>query len=432
VVAVAGTALLGLAWGTSGTLSSWTAGQVLDSTDTAGTGGIAVTHAYGSTCVGAMRTASQACAASLTPATALPATSVTDSITNDSGRSITQSVTARSCAPVQLADSATSTNPLLPRNDIAFSPGGGPGSVSGSGAVALGTTGYATDTTAQTVGGTPGGLISLVEYDYGYGVWFKTTATTGRLFGLASNPSNTSSTSTTTYDRTLSLSAGKLVFAAAGAPAVTSSGTVNDGSWHYAYVSLTSSAITLVLGLTVTTKDTVYVDGSSVGSASGSSSLSTPTGYWSVGGGFAGSLSGFADYNGTSSPTSPPASPYSGATDVWPLNDSGYSTYAGTMPTGMTTPCARVAAALTFASPSAGTGMVGLGTLASTTYPIAAPAAGATQTMTITTSQGPGYTSDLAGLHLYVPLVFSYGTSPATGWTLMMQWAGDARDVVIA
>lgn len=117
---VGGVALLGLVAGTSGTLSGWTAGSVANVTDTTAVGTLSVTHAYGATtCAGGPRTATVACGPTLTPAASAPASS-TDAITNTSGRAITQSLTAASCAPVRHANTQQASDPMLPRRTVAF------------------------------------------------------------------------------------------------------------------------------------------------------------------------------------------------------------------------------------------------------------------------------------------------------------------------
>ena len=61
-----------------------------------------------------------------------------------------------------------------------------------------------------------------------------------------------------------------------------------------------------------------------------------------------------------------------------------------------------------------------------------APAAGQTQGLTVSTTRGAGYSTEITGLRLYVPLTFTYGTSPGMGWTMAMQWSGDPGNVVLA
>lgn len=422
-----------LAAGTGATRSGWAAGSVTNGSSSARTAGIALTHTYGAqSCSTTERTVSVNCNPTLGTQASPPAQS-SDSITNNSDGTLTQTVTGASCGVVQLANAKVSSDPLLPRSGTTFSPSGGPAGVSGSGAVTFDATGYATGVVSQTLGGTPGGISLGATFSYGYGIWFKSSAATARIFGLATSPSNSPSSGSTTYDRTLSLTGGKLQFVAAGGPTATSARTYNDGSWHYAYVSLTSQALSLLAGLTTSNTSTIYVDGTEDGSGSNGGllgpSLATPSGYWSIGGGgFAGSLSNFAVYNGTGSPTSPPVTPYGGATELWQLNDNGYTTTTATLPTAIANPCSKVNIAFAFTSPP---DSIASGSLASFANgfarSIGAPAAGQTQALTISTAPGTGYTSDIKGLHLYVPLTFGYGMG--SGWGTTMTWAGNALDV---
>jgi len=122
----------------------------------------------------------------------------------------------------------------------------------------------------------------------------------------------------------------------------------------------------------------------------------------------------------------------SGTASIWMLGDDGITTYAGALPSPMTDPCGQVNVSLAFTTPSA---TVASQTLNSFVAPgsnprtIAAPTAGATQGLTINTTNAAGYSNDIAGLRLYVPMTFTYGTSPATGWTMAMRWLGDPKDV---
>ncbi|WP_310963248.1 hypothetical protein [Nocardioides terrisoli] len=360
-----------------------------------------------------------------------------DAIINNSTVGATQTVSGASCAPVRLANSNQSGDPMLPRFSAEFAPEGGPGS--GNGAITFGSGGYAAGVTSETLGGSPGGVSLGKTYSYGYGVWFSTTGSTGRLFGLGSVPTNSPASGGVTFDRTLSLAAGKLQFSAAGAATATTTHTWNDGAWHYAYVSLTSQSVSIILlGVSTTTKVTIYVDGGADGSSTNGgllgSPLATPAGYWYLGPTFTGSLSNFMVYNGTSSPTSPPPAPYSGATELWPLNDDGVTTYAGSLPSAIATPCAKVNISLTFTNPAdTSISNMPLSTFADGSARIlAAPATGQTQGLTIATSKGTGYSSDIAGLRLYVPITFSYHAGSSPGWAQTLVWSGDPADVFIA
>jgi len=427
--------------GTSGTLAGWTTATVINSTNTAQTGQLTFTHAYaGTRCVGLARAATVSCPSSLTPQSPVPASS-TDAITNTSTGNLTatQTVSAPSCLPVQLAHTNLTTDPMLPRYTTSFSPSG----------ITFGSGAYAAGVMSQTLGGSPVlTLISLgtTTYSYGYGVTFKTTSTSGQLFGLGSKASGTPSSGSTTFDRTLSLSGGKLTFTAAGMNAPTTAKLYNDGISHTAYVSVQASATGLLglLGALVvshSTTVTIYVDGVKDGSAPTSGSilntfgqLGTPAGYWYVGPAYVGSLADFVVYNGTSSPTTTPAAPYTTATEWWPLNDSGATTFIGMLPPALANPCSQVNVSFAFTNPGdTSIASMTLFSFADTTArSVAAPEAGQPQGLTISIARDISYKTDIGGLHLYVPITFSYGTSPASGWTQSLTWSGDSTDVFIA
>jgi hypothetical protein len=112
------------------------------------------------------------------------------------------------------------------------------------------------------------------------------------------------------------------------------------------------------------------------------------------------------------------------------LADDGVTTYPGTsLPAGnLFDPCAKVNVAWTFTSPAASIAGQSLKAFANgSPTTVAAPAVSGSQALTIATSQGTGYTSDLAGIHLYVPLTFTYAVGSA--WTQTMTWSGDPTEV---
>ncbi|HWU23763.1 MAG TPA: hypothetical protein VN088_19650, partial [Nocardioides sp.] len=180
-------ALAGLTLGTTTTFSGWAAGSLTNGTDSAAMGTLAVTHAYsGGPCVGGPRMSSVSCAPALAPTTSPPAT-FSDAITNNSGAAITQSVSASSCAPVRFLNNQQATDPLLPRNAVAFQQGDPWGSTTAAG---FSGSGYATD----LVGTSGGGLLGLLSSSYSVGVWFKASdAEGGGLISLDASDSNATS-----------------------------------------------------------------------------------------------------------------------------------------------------------------------------------------------------------------------------------------------
>ncbi|GAA4099427.1 LamG-like jellyroll fold domain-containing protein [Nocardioides kongjuensis] len=449
---VGGVALLGLVAGTSGTLSGWTVGSVANDTDTTAVGSLSVTHAYGATtCTGGPRTASVTCSPTLTPAAGAPASS-TDAITNSSGRAITQSLTAASCAPVRHTNTQQASDPMLPRNSVAFrqaDPWGTTAAATFSGS------GYATD----IVGTNGSGLLGLLSNSYSIGVWFKAADSQGGgLFSLDASLSN--ATSATGNPMVWLDTTGHVGFSANGTLGlnITGSSPASYGSgWHLAVLTVDTTG---VITLTKTVK--LYVDGALVASGSGLTLLTSTTGYWHL---------GWADFTGLTAPTSTyfhgslagafvnqstalsaatvsslhtaasanayrtTASGLSGTASLWMLDDDGVTTYAGALPGVMANPCSQVNVGLTFTNPAASVASTSLTNLVApgnNPRTVAAPAAGQTQGLTLSTTRGAGYSTDITGLRLYVPLTFTYGTSPATGWTMALQWSGDPGDVFLA
>ncbi|WGY04355.1 hypothetical protein QI633_11435 [Nocardioides sp. QY071] len=449
---VGGVALLGLVAGTSSTLSGWTAGAVVNATDTAAVGTLSVTHAYGATtCAGGPRTATVACGPTLTPGAGAPASS-NDAITNTSGRAITQSLTAASCAPVRHANTQQASDPMLPRSTVAFQQTDPWGTTS---ATALSGSAYASD----IVGTNGSGLLGLLSNSYSIGVWFK--AADGQGGGLISLDASLSDAASATGNPMVWLdSAGHVSFSANGTLGLNITGAsaaAYTSGWHLAVLTVDTTG---VITLTKTVK--LYVDGALVASGSGLTLLTSTTGYWHL---------GWADFTGLTAPTSAyfhgalsgafvnrstalgaaavsslssaaTATAYrttvtglSGTASLWMLDDDGVTTYAGLLPGAMANPCSQVNVSLTFTNPAAtvvATSLTNLVAPGNNPRTIAAPAAGQAQGLTMSTTRGASYSTDITGLRLYVPLAFTYGTSPATGWTMTMQWSGDPGDVFLA
>lgn len=449
LVTLAALALLGLAMGTSSTRSGWTSGVVTNSTDTAAAGTLAVTHASsGGPCVGGPRTATVPCPGSLAPSAGAPASAV-GTITNNSGSAITQSLTAGSCAPVRFANTQQATDPLLARNAVVFQqpdPWGTTSSAQFSGS------GYATD----IVGTSGSGLLGLLANNYSIGVWFNASdAQGGGLLSLSGSLSNGSGAANPALwlDQN-----GKVRYAVSSTLGTTqgASSTSYSSGWHHAVLTVSKA----VLGVTMTI--TLYVDGSVQASSTVLALLTGTSGYWHL---------GWSDFTGL---TAPPSSSFhgrlagafvnqstalsagtvgtlyaaatatayrttlagtGGTASIWMLGDDGLTTYTGTLPGTMADPCSQVLATLAFTNPATTIGPVTLTALAAPAAnprPVAAPAAGQAQGLTMSTARGPGYSTDVTGLRLLVPLTFTYGTSPATSWTMAMQWTTDPAMVFLA
>lgn len=456
-MATGAVALALLATGTSGTQSSWNAGVVTNSTGTARSAELAFSHAYQATgCSLAARTAAtQGCAGSIAPTTGATAAGVaaTDLVTNNgtaTAAHLQAAVRAPSCGPVKHDNRVAAGNPLLPRHGTTFHTSGGP--MDGAGYVTLdggaGSTpgGYATSVTAATQPGA--GLVSAGRLS-GVGVWFKAApGTAGPLVSFTASASN----GTGSGDRALYLDAAgklRLTWNVTGSSIGPTSSSYADNAWHFAYVTFGGVN---VVALGVIPQVTLWVDGTQQATTPliSLSPTSSYSGYWHLGWaptsvtGLAtsylnGSLSNLVIINvGTipagstlGKPTTQAAfnTATSAATDHWVLADPGTTTFTGTLPATMTTPCAKVTVQWTFTNPSGtATATVPLSTFADGTWrSVDAPAPGGTQTSTITVRQGTGYSTDLSGLHLYAPLSYRVQTLPAgSAWSQTFTWAGAA------
>lgn len=265
---------------------------------------------------------------------------------------------ATSCGVVQLINSTTPSNPMIPRKGVTYN-GTGPTSLTGSGSI-----GYdgATTQSADIIQSATG------LYTFSVGVWFKTSLASGALVEYNASSSNATPTQ---YDRHIYfLGTGQLVFGTytAGPNTITTpSGTsYADGAWHYALATVQSGATKK------TSLQSLYVDGGLQASASIASALGAQTtaGYWHLGYGktttaegwtgtgnyFNGQLSNASVftlaltlsqvtslYSSTSqagfASTVASLSPYA----FWALDDTGLATYSGSLPVvGTTSPCSAV------------------------------------------------------------------------------------------
>jgi hypothetical protein len=450
LVVAGATALALLAAGTSTTRSDWTTGAVTGS-GSARTGTVATGHAYqATTCTQGQRVAEdRACGGSIAPTLAATASGVsaTDTVTNNGTLGSTQlraEVRAASCAPVQLANRRSTARPLLPRHGTTFHSSGGP--MTGSGYLGLdggAAGGYATAAVASTQPG--GGLLSAGTLS-GVGVWFRVApGTSGPLFTFAASPSDGAGSA----DRTLYLDTSgrlRLVWNAGGS-AIGPSAAYDDGAWHYAHVTFGGVNVFLV-GLIP--QVTLWVDGAQQATTPllSLSPLSSYSGYWHLGWAptsvtglattrLTGSLSNFvvddtgAIPSGASIGAPATQTAFDAAigtvTDHWPLDDTGTTTFGGTLPSTMTNPCAKVDLAWGFTNPSASaTTTTPLSTFADDTWrSVAAPPLGGSQTSTITVRRGTGWHVDLAGLRLYAPLSYRVQSVPVgSPWRQTFTWSG--------
>lgn len=319
--------------------------------------------------------------------------------------------------------------------------------------------GYATAVTAQTQPGASllsAGTISTI------GIWFKAPpGSSGPLFSFGASADNTT---TGSWDRTLYLnSSGQLSFiwntGGSSIGPTTKSGGYADGNWHFAYVTL--GGITVVL-VGLIPQVTLYVDGVA-GPTTPLLSLSpysSFSGYWHLGYAptsvtgvtpyFKGSLSDFVVFNGGPYPTATtlPSSSTAfstfatNATEWWPLNDTGTTTYTGTLPvvgvgsgTTASAACKSIDLGWSFTSPAgtASTASTSLYTLVTTgASAVGAPGPGASQNASLALSHdATAYNSYVAGLHLWVPMTSMISTLPGNKWPLRFSWVPAASTTIV-
>lgn len=342
---------------------------------------------------------------------------------------------ATSCGVVQLINSTTPSNPMIPRQGVTYN-GTGPTTLLGSGSI-----GYdgATTQSADIIQSATG------LYTFSVGVWFKTSVASGALVEYTNSSSNTTPSQ---YDRHIYfLSTGQLVFGTytAGANTITTpSGTsYADGAWHYALATLQSGATKK------TSLQNIYVDGALQASASISNAVGAQntTGYWHLGYGrtatadgwtgtgnyFNGQLSNASVstlaltatqvtslYSSTSqasfASTVASLSPYA----FWALNDTGLATYSGSLPVvGTASPCSAVQVTvgtsgkclypiLSTACPTLSSAYLLSGLTSQPVTALAPSTLAVSQTITSTVGRDGTYNTGYdVGLNLLVPVVIT-------------------------
>jgi hypothetical protein len=470
VIIACAVALLFLSLAIGSTYGALT-GRITNTTNGTGSGTLLYTHTYAggttscssvpATAVTISSMSSFTCPGGNQPSAAVPSSgssSATDAIqyrgTAPAAR-VTQTVSAASCGPVQLANAVNATNPMVARYGTSFAPTSGPRPGFGSIAVdGANPGGYESAVVSQVQ---PNPSVSLGN-TYGLGVWFKTSSTAGgSLLGIGSSPMNVAGGN----DRILYMNpTGQIVFVQnSSGNATTTPASYNDGGWHFAYVTM-SQVNVLFFGLTSTTM--LSVDGVAVTGGGLLIGYSAAAGYWHLGWApvsgqpsyFTGSLSNFVVFNTAGAPSTPTTAQLAsqsafngwatGPTERWPLNDTGTSTFSGPLPViGTTNPCSLVNFSWGFTTPTSCGWSPNSLTAACIDPPaaslaafvaagprtIASPAPGTTQTSTVKMSRGTGYdTTFVPGLHLYAPLTF---TAAAGGWVNTFTWA-DATSAFLA
>ena len=440
--------------GTTGTLSGWTAASVSNGTNNAADGSLAFSHTYptGSCTLSARSSGTVTCSGSPAPAAASSGStqSAADSITNNGTLTAAQLVSelrAASCAPQQLADSKTAADPMLPRYSSTF---GATDPWGSAGAIGLSGGAYAADVSATNTG-------TLLGSSYSLGVWFKVAAgyaAGGPLLSLDVSPVDGSSVAASPM--LWMDTSGKIRFRVTGTLGSSSSGVsaaaYNDGGWHLAVLSVAAAVLST---------PTLYVDNAAGVSGVGLTALTGGSAYWHL---------GWADFTGVGSPPASTltgslagafattstvssgsrtslfgaasASAYatlvlglSGVVHLWPLSDTGTTTYSGSLPVlGATSPCTMLDIGWATTSP-AGT-VVTAGTKLSvfadgSWHTVAAPAPAGTQTSTISLSRDASWNAYIAGLRLYLPLGHRVQAAPAgSSWSAVFSWAGSTAVVL--
>jgi hypothetical protein len=388
---------------------------------------------------------SATCGGTLAPSGTLPTTgTASQSTTVSDPGSLTPSSTALSsatCGAVSLANSIRTTNPMLVRGTTLSYAQSGPL----TNATALGLSGGSTGTGyAAGVTSTTYSLLST-ESEV---IWFKTTSQ-GNLIGFT----NSSATNNlTNADRMIWVDAsGKVVFGVAtsvGLSEVTSAAAYNNGSWHLAVGTLTTTGMSLTVdGVTASSTLTVAAN--------------AYTGYWHVGWDseatsgfsdapttpyFSGTLSDAAIlpaltmaqttglYAATSQAGWNSALNADGAVDAWQLGDDGSTAYTGAIPnvtpnlcgfadvtvatiSGSSTRCAAPSSSSACGAPSSS---LTLASLAATTTLPANPSPGQSLALVITLARDATTTTaanpSATGLHITdtLAVITSNGAFSAT------------------
>jgi hypothetical protein len=400
-------------------------------------------------------TQSVACSRSTLPASVASSGTTTQQVTLSSsgGANPTQATyTASSCGPVKLADQTASSDPMLARGGVSYAQAG---PLTGSASLGLdGSSGLAADI-VSTSNATLGSTFTI-------GIWFKVAngyTGGGTVLGFGSSASTVSDSSA---DKILSMTtAGKLNFAIAGTLGTsntTTSSAYNDGSWHFATVTVASVALSSI---------TIYVDGSQAAQSLSVSLLTGYTGYWHAGWSPVGSGSAYlagdlADafvvdgtaLNSTQVSTLHAAGSQTtwnsdlstdGASESWGLADSGTTTYSGTLPViGTTDPCSMISIAVgatsfCIYSPGSTTSACVTPTGSSNTLAqwVAAgaqsfPATTTTASATITTTliRSSTYnTTFMPGLRLYVPVILTEKLTASSPWYTTLSWTSTSQQV---
>jgi trimeric autotransporter adhesin len=433
-------------------------GAVADAADQARTGSLITAAATGGStecdlstpAANPITTAnSTTCSGDLTPAlsTTASTTSLATTVSDKGSLSATSgSLISGACGPIELANAAAPSDPMLVRGTTISYAQTGP-LTGGTGLGLNGNSGYAADVTSVTP--PTAGFTELI--------WFKVpsgTTTGGTLLGLANTPTTINSVS---WDRALWLdNTGHVVFGAYNGAAYEATTTTkyNDGNWHLAVATVSATA-----GMSL------YVDNAAAVTNS-NKAAEAASGYWHVG--WDNESSGWTNpptdlfFTGTLADaaviptvlsTSQISNLYTAGSQTtwntrlaalaptysWTLGDDGNTAYTGTVPsvtpaacafidatvatTTTSTACAYPTSSTACAAPSITTR---LSTLAGTTKTFGvSPTTGQAMTITVTLQRDTLNTVTLnpyaAGLHITLPLTV---TSANGTFSATLTWAG--------
>ena len=367
-------------------------------------------------------TATFACTGSQMPAAG--ASSSAETLTASGSASFSSATyAAASCAPQALTNTAASADPMLVRGNVAFAQAG---PLSGTALQVDGSTALAADV-----------VQSAAPTTFSIAVWFKTSTASGGLLGFSDSPSGAG---VANGDRFLALDAsGNVVYSQGATPATSTGKSYLDGAWHQAV------AVSTVNGGGKHFTATLYVDGNSVATSGGNAV--NYSGYWQVG--LAGTPGSATFFNGSLAhaivfpialtqaqvsslytPTTTEAAAVTaiGATDYWPLQDTGSTTFAGPYPViGATSPCSQ--ADVTVGTATKCVFPASASPCAAPASPVTALVAAGTlslppgsQTLTTTGAPGAGYVSFDTGLRLLIPV-----TIAENGFTQTFTWSSNVE-----
>ena len=392
------------------------------------------------------------CTGTLLPSGTAPATGSSSVATLETDKGSVAAtglqLTKGSCGPVQLANTAKVSDPMLVRgNTLTFAQ---PGPLTGSAALAMSGgstgTGYAADVTLVA------GTNNFTEL-----VWFKANIN-GTLMGFTNTPA---ANNPGTWDRMLWLDGnGHVVFGVRPGSTVeltSPAATYLDGKWHLAAGTLSAAGMVL------------SIDGATVASTTATTTAQAYSGYWHVGWD-----------NENSGWSNPPSTPYfagaladagvfpaltaaqvtslytagsqsawntrtvaDSAINSWPLGDAGSTAYTGAIPSvtpngcafidvtigaaAVTTSCAAPASSTSCAAPSSTLTLASLATV-TTISNLPTPA----QPVTVTTTIARDPTNTIAaypyaaGLHLTTPLALA---ATNTSFSATLNWP--AQSIVL-